>query len=150
MVLLRQKGNTCFSRATMLKNTMPWTKIIFPDGRHLQGWVSRPFQGPSYPWSSSAGYQSLPWLRPLPPWSWHVRKLQFGHFWNCFLWTFIVLHTGEIISYDRFVSLIVRGTPWDPWTAPWQAFLRLVGEDKYLLYVFGKYLGPSYNCFYYS
>jgi len=34
-------------------------------------------------------------------------------------------------------SLIVRGTPWDPWTAPWQAFLHLVGEDKYLLYVFG-------------
>ena len=31
----------------------------------------------------------------------------------------------------------MRGTPWDPWTAPWQAFLRFVGEDKYLLYVFG-------------
>ena len=42
--------------------------------------------------------------------------------------------------------MIVRGTPWDPWTAPWQAFLRLVGEDKYLLYVFGKYCGASYNC----
>ena len=48
-------------------------------------------------------------------------------------------HRGEIISYDRLGSLIVRGTPWDPWTAPWQAFLHLVGEDKYLLYVFGKH-----------
>ena len=38
---------------------------------------------------------------------------------------------------DRLGSFIVRGSPWDPWTAPWQAFLRLVGEDKYLLYVFG-------------
>merc|ERR1712172_319200 len=34
-------------------------------------------------------------------------------------------------------SLIVRGTPWDPWTAPWHAFLRLAGEDKFLLYAFG-------------
>merc|ERR1712172_103789 len=34
-------------------------------------------------------------------------------------------------------SFIVRGTPWDPWTAPWHAFLRLAGEDKFLLYAFG-------------
>ena len=43
----------------------------------------------------------------------------------------------------RLGSFVVRGTPWDPWTAPWQAFLRLAGEDKYLLYVFGIYTSKS-------
>ena len=52
-----------------------------------------------------------------------------------------LVYTQGKISCDRLGSLIVRGTPWDPWTAPWQAFLRLVGEDKYLLYVFGKHCG---------
>ena len=47
------------------------------------------------------------------------------------------LSKSFLFSNIRLGSFVVRGTPWDPWTAPWQAFLRLAGEDKYLLYVFG-------------
>jgi len=49
-----------------------------------------------------------------------------------FLGFVLCLHgAGMLVSY------IVRGTPWDPWTAPWQAFLDIVGQDKYNLFVYG-------------
>jgi len=38
---------------------------------------------------------------------------------------------GMLISY------LVRGTPWDPWTLPWQSFISMVGDDQYYLYVYG-------------
>ena len=53
------------------------------------------------------------------------------------------LSKSFLFSNIRLGSFVVRGTPWDPWTAPWQAFLRLAGEDKYLLYVFGIYTSKS-------
>jgi methylsterol monooxygenase len=37
------------------------------------------------------------------------------------------------------VSYLATGSPWDPWTAPWHAFLQLVGENKFLLFSFGTY-----------
>jgi len=34
-------------------------------------------------------------------------------------------------------NFFLTGSPWDPWTKPWNKFLDLVGEDKYFLYVYG-------------
>jgi len=40
-------------------------------------------------------------------------------------------------GFGMLCSYLVYGTVWDPWTKPWQYFLSLVGEDEYLLYVYG-------------
>ena len=38
----------------------------------------------------------------------------------------------------RTANYILTGSPWDPWTKPWLMFLSTFGDDKYLLYVYGK------------
>jgi methylsterol monooxygenase len=46
----------------------------------------------------------------------------------------LILHgLGMLVSY------LATGSPWDPWTGPWRAFLHMVGGDKYRLFVFGTY-----------
>ena len=99
-------------------------QLFLSDGRH--------FQGSSHTWQSCPGHQPLPWICSRSPWSWHVGFSRF-----------VVWVKVSFFSNIRLGSFVVRGTPWDPWTAPWQAFLRLAGEDKYLLYVFGIYTSKS-------
>jgi len=41
------------------------------------------------------------------------------------------------------VKLILTGDAWDPWSGPWNAFLDLVGDDKYYLWVYGTFAVPS-------
>merc|ERR1711884_818818 len=34
-------------------------------------------------------------------------------------------------------NYVLTGTPWDPWTKPWNMLLDLLGVDQYFLYVYG-------------
>lgn len=49
-----------------------------------------------------------------------------------FLGYIVVLHgVGMLLCY------MSTGTPWDPWTKPWNMFLDVVGDDRYNLWVYG-------------
>ena len=37
----------------------------------------------------------------------------------------------------RAANYVLTGSPWDPWTKPWNMLLDLLGDDQYFLYVYG-------------
>ena len=38
----------------------------------------------------------------------------------------------------RAANYVLTGSPWDPWTKPWNMLLDLLGDDQYFLYVYGR------------